>query len=85
MDKQLGSNDVRSNCTKVKVFGGGKKDKNKLSKCNQCDYASDWTSALRRHLKTHSGEKSNKCNQCGYASTQADNLTTHIKRKHIKA
>ena len=26
---------------------------------------------LRRHLKTHSGEKSYKCNQCDYASSQA--------------
>ena len=33
-------------------------------KCDQADYTSYQASNLRRHLKTHSGEKSNKCNQC---------------------
>ena len=31
----------------------------KSNKCNQCDYASSQTADLRKHLKTHSGEKSN--------------------------
>ena len=48
-------------------------------KCNQCDYASSDAGNLRRHLKTHSGEKSNKCNQCDYASSQAGNLRRHLK------
>ena len=46
---------------------------------------------LRRHLKTHSGEKSetsentqwrtskNKCNQCDYASSLAGDLRRHLK------
>ena len=29
----------------------------KSNKCNQCDFASSYASALRTHLKTHSGEK----------------------------
>ena len=33
------------------------------NKYNQCDYTSSVESSLRRHLKTHKGEKSNKCNQ----------------------
>ena len=45
----------------------------KSNKCNQCDYASSHTGDLRRHLKTHSGEKSNECNQCDFASTLAGN------------
>ena len=51
----------------------------KLHKCNQCDFASSHTGSLRRHLKTHSGEKSNKCIQCDYASVRASNLRTHMK------
>merc|ERR1712074_399082 len=34
---------------------------------------------LRRHLKTHSGEKSNKCNTCDNASSQAGDLRRHLK------
>ena len=29
----------------------------KFNKCNQCDYPSSEAGHLRRHLKTHSGEK----------------------------
>ena len=34
---------------------------------------------LRKHLKTHSGEKPNKCNQCDYASSETSKLMTHLK------
>ena len=51
----------------------------KLNKFNQCDFASFYASALRRHLKTHSGEKSNKCNQCYYVSSHAGSLGRHLK------
>ena len=51
----------------------------KPNECNQCDYASYYASALKTHLKMHSGEKSNKCNQCDYASSQAGNLRNHLK------
>ena len=40
---------------------------------------SSQASSLRRHLKTHSGEKSNECNQCDYASSQAGHLRRHLK------
>ena len=42
-------------------------------------FASSLACNLRRHLKTHSGEKLNKCNQCDFASYQAGNLRTHLK------
>ena len=42
----------------------------KNNKCNQCDYASSKESHLKKHFKTHSGEKPNKCNQCEYTSSQ---------------
>ena len=51
----------------------------KIKKCNQCDYASSEAGDLRRHLKTHSGEKSNKCNQCDFASSQAGDLKRHLR------
>ena len=46
----------------------------KLNKCNQCDFASSRAGDLGRHLETHRGEKSNKCNQCDYASSQAGHM-----------
>ena len=51
----------------------------KSSRCSRCDFASSHTSALRRHLKTHNGERSKKCNQCDYASSEAGNLGRHLK------
>ena len=44
-----------------------RKHAKKSYKCNQCDFASSYASALRTHLKKHSGEKPNKCNQCDFA------------------
>ena len=63
----------------VKILKKTIKNVIKSNKCYQCDYASSHTGDLRRHLKTHSGEKSNKCNQCYYASSQAGDLRTHLK------
>ena len=50
----------------------------KSIKCNQCEFASSQEGDLRRHLKTHSGEKSNKCSQCNYASSH---FKTHSGEK----
>ena len=36
---------------------------NKCNQCNYCDFASSLTDHLRRHLKTHSGEKPRKVEQ----------------------
>ena len=41
---------------KIKITGNVIKS-NKSNKCNQCEYASSQAGHLRRHLKTHSGEK----------------------------
>ena len=51
----------------------------KSHRCNQCDYASVWTSNLREHLKSHSGEKPHKCNLCDYSSVHASHVRAHLK------
>ena len=51
----------------------------KSKKCNQCDFAYPQASYLRKHLKTHSGERTNKCKRCDFASPQAGDLREHLK------
>ena len=48
----------------------------KSKQCEHCDFTSIQAENLRKHLKTHSGEKSNKCD---ITSFQADNLMRHLK------
>ena len=43
----------------VKILGKTIDNVTKSNKCNQCDFASSQAGDLRRHLKTHGGEKSN--------------------------
>ena len=53
--------------------------RDKVKKCNQCNYASTNASTLKDHIKTHTGAKPNKCQQCDYASSQISHLRTHLK------
>ena len=56
----------------------------KLYNCNQCDYTSNQTSYLRRHMNIHTGEKPYKCNQWDYASSQKSGLDSHVKTHNEK-
>ena len=51
----------------------------KLIKCNKCDYASSQAGHLRTHFITHNGVKLIKCNLCDHAFSQAGYLKRHFK------
>ena len=65
--------------TNVKLLNKTTSSAIEPNKCNKCNYGSSHAGNLRKHLKTHSGEKSNKCNQCDFASSRADVLMRHLK------
>ena len=47
-------------------------------KCDQCDYATTFATTLKRHIRTHGGQKLNKCDLCGHLFHQTGNLKRHM-------
>ncbi|KAM9201566.1 zinc finger protein 513 isoform 2-T2 [Dugong dugon] len=50
-----------------------------LYSCRLCAFVSHYSSHLKRHMQTHSGEKPFRCGHCPYASAQLVNLTRHTR------
>lgn len=54
----------------------------KLSKqhsCHLCGFSSRYANHVKRHMKTHNGEKPFNCSLCTYASAQLVNLQRHLR------
>ncbi|XP_029452208.1 zinc finger protein 513 [Rhinatrema bivittatum] len=59
--------------------GSGLKKSRLAYSCKLCSFVTHYSSHLKRHMKTHNGEKPYKCTQCDYASAQLVNLKRHTR------
>ncbi|KAG8431652.1 hypothetical protein GDO86_020604 [Hymenochirus boettgeri] len=50
-----------------------------LFPCQLCPFSTHYSSHLKRHMKTHNGEKPFRCPHCLYASAQLVNLKRHMR------
>ncbi|XP_063608912.1 zinc finger and BTB domain-containing protein 7A-like isoform X11 [Penaeus indicus] len=50
----------------------------KLHQCSFCDYSTNYSTGLKRHLRTHTGEKPFECSVCLQRFTQKGTLQAHI-------
>ena len=50
--------------------------------CPYCDRKFPWSSSLKRHILTHTGQKPYKCTDCPLWFTTKSNCDRHILRKH---
>ncbi|KAM4693150.1 zinc finger protein 513 [Discoglossus pictus] len=50
-----------------------------LFPCQVCPFSTHYSSHLKRHMKTHNGEKPFRCPHCLYASAQLVNLKRHLR------
>lgn len=50
--------------------------------CPYCHRKFPWTSSLRRHILTHTGQKPYKCAYCTLLFTTKSNCDRHLARKH---
>ncbi|XP_038818459.1 zinc finger protein 513a isoform X2 [Salvelinus namaycush] len=51
----------------------------KRHSCQLCGFSSRYANHVKRHMKTHNGEKPYRCPLCTYASAQLVNLQRHLR------
>lgn len=54
----------------------------RIHQCQFCNYTTNHSPHLKRHLLTHTGERPYACSFCSYRSNQKINLKTHFQKHH---
>ncbi|XP_018590621.2 zinc finger protein 513a [Scleropages formosus] len=60
-------------------FGSAGDAADKVHSCELCGFSSRYANHVKRHMKTHNGEKPYRCLLCAYASAQLVNLQRHVR------
>ncbi|MPD04733.1 Transcriptional repressor CTCF [Portunus trituberculatus] len=58
---------------------GGATTRRKVHRCSYCSYTTMYTTGLKRHLLTHTGERPFMCPYCQYCTVTQYHLKRHIR------
>lgn len=61
------------------------KKRGRIHQCQFCDYNTNHSPHLKRHLRTHTGERPFACTFCNYRCNQKPNLKKHVMLKHHRS
>lgn len=52
--------------------------------CYSCDYHTCVRECMKKHIRTHNGDKPYKCTHCSYSASRRDTLEHHIQVSHLQ-